>query len=158
MSKVKCRHCKEKIDKESAFSPREKLYFCDQECYRKWRKTDDGQLDALLDYVWHLYSPNKQTSSTYVMIKKQAEHYHNVEGFKYQGMFLAIRYYVEILERLWCDDYGLGQVFPTYYIALQNMYEEQRALKSKLNNMEDTKERIVQGKQYVTRRRELSLD
>ena len=92
------------------------------------------------------------------MIKKQAEHYHNVEGFKYQGMFLAVRYYVEILERLWCDDYGLGQVLPTYYIALQNMYEEQRALKSKLNNMEETKERIVQGKQYVTRRRELSLD
>ena len=43
-------------------------------------------------------------------------------------------------------------------VPLQNMYEEQRALKSKLNNMEETKERIVQGKQYVTRRRELSLD
>ena len=38
------------------------------------------------------------------------------------------------------------------------MYEEQRALKSKLNNIEETKERIVQGKQYVTRRKELSLD
>ena len=92
------------------------------------------------------------------MIKKQAEHYHNVEGFKYQGMFLAVRYYVEVLERLWRDDYGLGQVLPTYYITLQNMYEEQRALKSKLNNIEATKERIVQGKQYVTRRKELSLD
>ena len=78
MSKVKCRYCKKNIDKESAFSPREKLYFCDQECYNEWRKSDDGQLDALLDYVWGLYSPSKQTSSTYIMIKKQAEHYHNV--------------------------------------------------------------------------------
>ena len=58
----------------------------------------------------------------------------------------------------WRDDYGLGQVLPTYYITLQNMYEEQRALKSKLNNIEETTERIVQGKQYVTRRKELSLD
>lgn len=158
MAKVKCRYCGKNISKDDAYSPKSRLYFCDAECYEQWRKSDDGQLDELLDYVWHLYSPSKQTSSTYVMIKKQAEHYHNVEGFKYKGMFLAVWYYVEILERLWCDDYGLGQVFPTYYIALQNMYEEQRALKSKLNNMEDTKERIVQGKQYATRRKELSLD
>lgn len=159
MSKVKCRHCKEKIDKESAFSPREKLYFCDQECYRRWRQTDDGQLDALLDYVWKLYSPSKQTSSTYIMIKKQAEHYHNVEGFKYKGMFLAVRYYIEVLERLWCDDYGLGQVFPTYYIALQHLYEEQRALKNKLTtSKQDEKIKIMHGKHNVTRRRELSLE
>lgn len=158
MAKVKCRYCGKNINKDDAYSPKSRLYFCDEECYKQWCKSDDGQLDELLDYAWHLYSPSKQTSSTYIMIKRQAEHYHNVDGFKYKGMLLAVRYYVEILERLWCDDYGLGQVFPTYYIALQNMYEEQRALKSKLNNMEDTKERIVQGKQYVTRRRELSLD
>ena len=158
MAKVKCRYCGKNISKDDAYSPKGRLYFCDEECYKQWCKSDDGQLDELLDYVWHLYSPSKQTSSTYVMIKKQAEHYHNVEGFKYQGMFLAVRYYVEILERLWCDDYGLGQVLPTYYIALQNMYEEQRALKSKLKDVEETKERVVRGKQYVTRRRELSLD
>lgn len=158
MSKVKCRHCKEKIDKESAFSPREKLYFCDQECYRRWRQTDDGQLDALLDYVWKLYSPSKQTSSTYIMIKKQAEHYHNVEGFKYKGMFLAVRYYVEVLERLWCDDYGLGQVFPTYYIALQRMYEEQKALKEKLKDTTKPKDKVAIGNHNIIRRKGLSLE
>ena len=156
MSKVKCRYCGEKINKDDAFSPREKLYFCNQECYQRWRKTDDGELDALLDYVWNLYSPSKQTSSTYLMIKKQAEHYHNVEGFKYQGMFLAVRYYVEILERLWCDDYGLGQVLPTYYIALQHMYEEQRALKNKLiKNKQDDKMKVMHGKHRVLKRKEL---
>ena len=71
MSKVTCRYCKTKVNKEDAFSPREKLYFCDQECYQRWRKTDDGELDALLDYAWHLYSPEKQTSSTYIMIKNK---------------------------------------------------------------------------------------
>lgn len=156
MSKVKCRYCGEKINKDDAFSPREKLYFCNQECYQRWRKTDDGELDALLDYVWNLYSPSKQTSSTYLMIKKQAEHYHNVEGFKYQGMFLAVRYYVEILERLWCDDYGLGQVFPTYYIALQHMYEEQRELKNKLiKNKQDDEMKVMRGKHHVLKRKEL---
>lgn len=159
MSKVKCRYCGEKIDKDYAFSPREKLYFCDQECYQRWRKTDDGELDDLLDYVWNLYSPSKQTSSTYIMIKKQAEHYHNVEGFKYKGMLLAIRYYVEVLERLWCDDYGLGQVFPTYYITLQHLYEEQRALKNKLTtNKQDKEVKIMHGKHNVVHRKELSLE
>lgn len=158
MSKVTCRHCKTKVNKEDAFSPREKLYFCDQECYQRWRKTDDGELDALLDYVWHLYSPEKQTSSTYIMIKKQAEHYHNVEGLKYKGMYLAIKYYVETLERLWCDDYGLGQVLPTYYILLQNLYKEQLELKQKLQHTKATKERVVHGhRRKVIKRKGLSL-
>ena len=158
MSKVTCRYCKTKVNKEDAFSPREKLYFCDQECYQRWRKTDDGELDALLDYAWHLYSPEKQTSSTYIMIKKQAEHYHNVEGLKYKGMYLAIKYYVEILERLWCDDYGLGQVFPTYYIALQHMYEEQKALKEKLKTTTKSKSKVAIGSHNIIRRKGLSLE
>lgn len=158
MSKVTCRYCKTKVNKEDAFSPREKLYFCDQECYQRWRKTDDGELDALLDYAWHLYSPEKQTSSTYIMIKKQAEHYHNVEGLKYKGMYLAIKYYVEILERLWCDDYGLGQVFPTYYIALQRMYEEQKALKEKLKTTTKSKSKVAIGSHNIIRRKGLSLE
>ena len=54
MAKVTCRYCKTKVNKEDAFSPREKLYFCDQECYQRWRKTEDGELDALLDYIWKL--------------------------------------------------------------------------------------------------------
>ena len=73
MSKIKCRHCKKSIDKESAFSPREKLYFCDQECYSKWQKSDDGQLDALLDYVWGLYSPSKQKKNMIFILN----HYQN---------------------------------------------------------------------------------
>lgn len=159
MAKVTCRYCKTKVNKEDAFSPREKLYFCNQECYQRWRKTEDGELDALLDYIWKLYSPSKQTSSTYIMIKKQAEHYHNVEGFKYKGMLLAVRYYIEVLERLWCDDYGLGQVFPTYYITLQHLYEEQRALKNKLTtNKQDKEVKIMHGKHNVVHRKELSLE
>lgn len=158
MSKVTCRYCKTKVNKEDAFSPKEKLYFCDQECYQKWRKTDDGELYALLDYAWHLYSPEKQTSSTYIMIKKQAEHYHNVDGLKYRGMYLAIKYYIEILERLWCDDYGLGQVFPTYYIALQRMYEEQKALKEKLKTTTKSKDKVAIGSHNIIRRKGLSLE
>ena len=158
MAKVKCRYCGKNISKDDAYSPKSRLYFCDEECCKQWRKSDDGQLDELLDYVWHLYSPSKQTSSTYIMIKRQAEHYHNVDSFKYKGMLLAIRYYVEILERLWCDDYGLGQVLPTYYITLQHMYEEQRALKDKLKQSEQPKEKVMQGSNKIVKRKTLSLE
>ena len=73
-------------------------------------------------------------------------------------MYLAIKYYVEILERLWCDDYGLGQVFPTYYIALQHMYEEQKALKEKLKTTTKSKSKVAIGSHNIIRRKGLSLE
>lgn len=160
MSKVTCRFCKNKIEKNKAYSPRKQLYFCNEDCYTQWLKTEDGQLDSLLDYVWQLYSPAKQNSSTYVMLKKQAEYYHNTEGLKYSGMFIAVRYYVEILERLWCDEYGLGQVLPTYYIMLRHIYEDQHKLKNKLQNIPEkyiNKSKVLKGNHKNTHRKGLSL-
>ena len=146
MSKVTCRYCKNKIEKDSAYEFRPRMHFCNEECYRAWVETEEGQIDALLDYIWNLYSPEKQTSETYVMLKRQADYYHKEYDFKWKGMLLAFKYYIEILERAWCDEYGMGQVLPTYYIRLQRMYEEQKELKAKLKETDmSAKERIVSG-------------
>ena len=160
MAQVTCRYCKKKIDKNKALSPRQRLNFCNDKCYQAWLNTEEGQKDTLLDYVWRLYEPERQDSSLYVMLKKQVEYYKREYNFKYQGMYLAVKYYVEVLERKWYDEYGIGQVLPTYYIMLQHMYEEQRALENKLLSTQPNSNtiKIVKGNKIKTRRKSLSMD
>ena len=43
-----------------------------------------GDMDKFLDYVWKLYDPEYQDTQKFLMIKKQAEHYHDKYGFKYR--------------------------------------------------------------------------
>lgn len=156
MSKVTCRNCKKKINKEQAFSKKERIYFCNEDCYRQYYHTDEGELELFLDYVWSLYSPEYKDNSKYMMIRKQAEHYHKEYGFKYKGMFLTARWYVETLEQPWKDEYGLGQILPDRYNQLKEYYEEKRKLKSMVKQ-EDKKERIVKGGNTVRRRKMLEL-
>ena len=160
MSQVTCRYCKNKVNKDKALSPRERLHFCNNECYQAWLKTEEGQQDTLLDYVWNLYDPNKRDSSLYVMLKKQVEYYKREYNFKYQGMYLAVKYYVEVLERKWCDEYGIGQVLPTYYTMLQHMYEKRQALRDKLSNVpkQNNVVKVAKGNKINIKRKILSMD
>ena len=156
-TKVKCRYCKKSINKKDAYSVKDRVYFCNESCYNDYyTKTDEGQLDMFLDYVWNLYDSEYRTSEKYMMIRKQAEYYHNEYGFKYKGMLLATRWYIETLERVWHNEYGLGQILPDRYIQLKNYYEEQKALKDKLLNTDNNIiERTVSGHK---RGRMLSLE
>ena len=81
---VTCRYCKRKIDRDTAYSEKERIYFCDKNCYTNYygSDSDDGQKDLFLDYVWNLYDKEYRTSEKYMLIRKQAEHYHNEYGFK----------------------------------------------------------------------------
>jgi hypothetical protein len=90
------------------------------------------------------------------MIKKQAEHYHDVYGFKYKGMYLTVKWYIETLEQPWKDEYGLGQILPDRYNQLKEYYKEKRRLKSgiKPNN---NKKRIAKGNIGVRRRKMLEI-
>lgn len=156
MSKVTCRHCKKKVDKEQAFSKKPRVYFCSKECYDAYYHTDEGELEIFLDYVWAQYSPEVRNNQKYVMIKKQAEHYHDVYGFKYKGMYLTAKWYIETLEQQWKDEYGLGQILPDRYNQLKEYYEEKRRLKLGIKPNEN-KERIVKGKIGVWRRKMLEI-
>lgn len=146
MAMVTCRYCKKKIDKDKAYSEKPRIYFCDKDCFSSYYNSDSGELDDFLDYIWKQYSPENQTTEKYLMIKKQAEHYHNQYGFKYKGMLLTAKWYIEIQERYWHNEYGLGQIFPDQYWQLKQFYEEQRALKERLEHHDiHTKERVATG-------------
>lgn len=158
---VICRYCKRKIDRDTAYSEKERIYFCDKDCYMNYYSSDsvDGQKDLFLDYVWNLYDKEYRTSERYMFIRKQAEHYHNEYGLKYKGMLLAAKWYIEILERTWNNEYGLGQILPDRYIQLKRHYEEQQALKKKVDNIHvGTTEVVVNANKHNAKFKGLDLD
>ena len=159
-AQVTCRHCKKKIDRATAYSQKERIYFCDESCYNEYYNKDEcGQLELFLDYVWGLYDREYQTTERYMMIRKQAEHYHNEYGFKYKGMLLAAKWYIETLERTWNNEYGLGQILPDRYIQLKRHYEEQQALKKKVDNIHvGTTEVVVSANKHNAKFKGLDLD
>ena len=105
-----CYVCK-KLDKTSHMTYYLGHWFC-KDCLSTWLNSEEGQRDSFLDYVWNLYDPSVRTTPRYMTIRKQAEYYHKEYGLKYKGMLLAVKYHVETLERMWHNEYGLGQVLP----------------------------------------------
>ena len=157
--KVTCRYCKKKIDKENAYSVKERVYFCNKSCYDEYYDTECGQLETFLDYIWSLYDVEYRTTEKYMMIRKQAQHYHDEYKFKYKGMLLAAKWYIETLERKWQNQYGLGQILPDRYMQLKHQYEEAQELKKKLKeSVFQTNEKNVNARKQPIRRKALSLE
>lgn len=154
-SKVICRYCKKEIDKEKAYSEKPRWYFCDKSCHDAFYNMDEGKKEMFLDYIWALYDKEYRTNEKYMLISKQAEHYHREYKFKYEGMLLTAKWNIEVLENPWKNEYGLGQFLPDKYMQLKHHYEQQQQLKEMVNKVKENKTKVsVAGK---TRKR-LSLE
>lgn len=155
--KEACYVCK-KVDKTSHMTHYLGHSFC-KDCLSTWLNSEEGQRDSFLDYVWNLYDPSVRTTPRYMTIRKQAEYYHKEYGLKYKGMLLAVKYHVETLEKMWHNEYGLGQVLPKTYFELKELWEQQAKLKQTVT--EDNiykKEKVMIGRRSPMKRRMLSLD
>lgn len=156
---VICKNCKEKINKDTAYNPALRQYFCDEDCYKEWSGTDDGLRDAFIDYIWNLYDEEYRVTSLYMTIRKQAEYYHKQYNMKYKGMLLAAKYHIDTLEKKWYNEYGLGQLLPTAYEEVKEQYENQKRLKQKLDkDILHNEERIVVARKQPIRRKMLELE
>lgn len=159
MSKVTCKFCKNKIEKENAYSPRTRLNFCSKEHFEEWSRTEEGQYDNLINYAYNLYTPSKQTTETYLMLKKQIDYYHKEYKLKYRGMLLSLKYYNETLNRAWNDEYGLGQVLPHTYMTLKTLAEQNQTLSTKLKGFNiDNTTKVVNGKKSNRIRKNLRME
>ena len=155
--KEACYVCK-KVDKTSHMTHYLGHWFC-KDCLSTWLNSEEGQRDGFLDYVWNLYDPSVRTTPRYMTIRKQAEYYHKEYGLKYKGMLLAVKYHVETLERMWHNEYGLGQVLPKTYFELKELWEQQAKLKQTVT--EDNihkKKKVMIGRRSPVKRGMLSLD
>lgn len=61
---VTCRHCKKKIDKDTAYSVRSGWYFCDEDCYNAYNDARDKAQDVTC-YVCHKH--DKKQNMTYYL-------------------------------------------------------------------------------------------
>lgn len=155
--KEACYVCK-KIDKTSHMTHYLGHWFC-KDCLSTWLNSEEGQRDSFLDYVWNLYDPSVRTTPRYMTIRKQAEYYHKEYGLKYKGMLLAVKYHVETLERMWHNEYGLGQVLPKTYFELKELWEQQAKLKQTITKVDMNKEKkIMIGRRNPMKHGMLSLD
>lgn len=155
--KESCYVCK-KVDKTSHMTHYLGHWFC-KDCLSTWLNSEEGQRDSFLDYVWNLYDPSVRTTPRYMTIRKQAEYYHKEYGLKYKGMLLAVKYHVETLERMWYNEYGLGQVLPKTYFELKELWEQQVKLKQIVTEDNIHKEeKVMIGRRSPMKRGMLSLD
>ena len=158
-NEVTCKYCRKKVNKKDAYVLRPRMNFCNEQCYHAWLDTEEGQEDAFLDYIWNLYDVEYRTSSLYIQLRKQAEHYHKQYNMKYKGMLLAAKYHIDTLEKIWYNEYGLGQLLPNTYEKLKRQYEEHQWLKNKLSDSNiDGEERIVVARKQPIRRKMLELE
>lgn len=155
--KEACYICK-KVNKTSHMTHYLGHWFC-KDCLSTWLNSEEGQRDSFLDYVWNLYDPSVRTTPRYMTIRKQAEYYHKEYGLKYKGMLLAVKYHVETLEKMWHNEYGLGQVLPKTYFELKELWEQQAKLKQTVTEDNIHKEeKVMIGRRSPVRRGMLSLD
>ena len=155
--KEACYVCK-KVDKTSHMTHYLGHWFC-KDCLSTWLNSEEGQRDSFLDYVWNLYAPSVRTTPRYMTIRKQAEYYHKEYGLKYKGMLLAVKYHVETLERMWYNEYGLGQVLPKTYFELKELWERQSKLTQTVTEDNIHKEeKVMIGRRSPVKRGMLSLD
>ena len=147
-----------KVDKTSHMTHYLWHWWC-KDCLSTWLNSEEGQRDSFLDYVWNLYDPSVRTTPRYMTIRKQAEYYHKEYGLKYKGMLLAVKYHVETLERMWHNEYGLGQVLPKTYFELKELWEQQAKLKQTVTEDNIHKEeKVMIGRRTPVKRGMLSLD
>lgn len=103
----KCKNCNNTFDETTGYFWAHRGWYCSEKCAKESLGEDEFYLGLMLDIVWDLC--NKE--SNFLILRKQAETLHEVNKWPYSGMYMTVKYYVEILEKEWNREWGLGQIF-----------------------------------------------
>lgn len=125
--KVKCPICGNYNEKEDAIS-HNRRYYC-KPCFEN-RPARDEYWDKLFKYICFIFNIDKPTGLIFQQIKNYKSEPYN---FTDKGIYLTLRYCVEILEKDF-QSYGKGiGIVPYYYEATKNHYMA-------ISNLEDKME------------------
>lgn len=102
-------------------------------CYAQWRK-DCELLRKLTDYIWE--KQNKDQAKI-ILAGKQIQTYLDEYGYSYNGIYLTLKYYVEVLHGDISNTIG---VVPYYYDEAKKFFNQRIAI---LNQIRDLKEPVV---------------
>ena len=137
-TEVTCKICKKKIKKETAYSPKERFYYCSEEEYNenlssneKKELVEKSDWTKLMDRLDLLYNKN----CNFPLCCSQIKSMKNTHNFKDKGILYTINYMVDIEEIDWNEDNGLGLI-PYYYNKASDYFKETQRLKKELENFE----------------------
>lgn len=118
MAEVTCKHCKNKIDRDTSYKVGKASYYCNEECYNKAEqskkekhKSTDGSQLSYKNYIQSLYLSNGYSksqlgSSFWQLIMKQTGNILKEHNTKYSALEYTLRYMVEVKGmNLFSDEY-----------------------------------------------------
>lgn len=143
--KVKCRYCGKEIEKESAYNPSPRIYYCDKECCQKHEKRKsqrrkyankfydnnnsyDIELNNSLQYVSTIL-----TDINKPMVRNQLSKMVK-SGFTYKGIELTINYIINIKGLQFDSKYGIIYLVQKYYVDAKRYWLSKQNIKKKINS------------------------
>jgi hypothetical protein len=136
MSKVKCRYCHKEIDKDTAYSPKARMYYCNKEEYElskvKNTKTKDEYAKPLLSYIGKIYG----SKMNYPFIQTQLKSLRTNYGYKSQGMLLTLQYVTEIKKQHIDVQYGISHVIIKHYNQARQYWIQSQKIKKAIDAFE----------------------
>ena len=158
-STVKCRYCKQEIDKNTAYKPKDRLYFCsiehykaqcNKERYKAPKTNSDGSTNdrrALTDYIQDYYISQgyDKHDINWQLITAQIKNQIDEYGFKYSGMLLTLKYMVDIKGMQLLNDRSnsIVSLIPFEYNNAKNNYIETQRIKKEVEAFDFNDKEII---------------
>lgn len=133
---VKCRFCKKIINKDTAYKVRERMYYCDEKCFKKEQTTKkaDKSYQNLCDWIENYYIKiGEKDKLNWAIIGSQIKNLIKNNNYKYSGILYTLWYMTNILElNIYYESTGniLGMIncyyenAKKYYAKMQNIKHE----------------------------------
>lgn len=176
MSKVKCRQCKNEIEKDNAIKDGKALYFCCQDCYDKYienrnkkkikyePKENTDRL-KLTNYIQELYLNEgfSKNEIPWQMMMTQTKKMIDEYKYSYASIKYVLWYEVEILGlNLFNEQYNgsILNLIPYHFQEAKDFCEKNIELKKEIENFDFTDEVIVINKTYqkIDKRKDLDFE
>lgn len=131
---VKCPICKVSLDKDDSVTHGKRYYH--PKCHAAWQNEGNEYKD-LMTYISELHNIEYPS----MIIKKQVKDL-KVDGYRYKGMELALRYFYETLDNRVREGDGVG-IIPYVYEEAKNHYIMMRRIEKSVKDIVGEKSKIV---------------
>lgn len=139
-----CRCCGKKMRKDKAFMTKQGYYYCSENEYNNKYVGSEAYFEEIfLDYIYFDMS-NKQCD--FPLLQRQAPLIHDKFGYKWTGMIMTLKFFHETLKLDWNNEWGLGQIFPKYYIQARDFWNQQRKIKDITDKIEEDETVFIEQK------------
>lgn len=172
---VKCKYCHKEIDKETAYNPAPRMYYCNKECYelsetknkKKYKPQKGTERRSCTDYIKEIYLNNNYTEeymsqSFWAMIGSQLSNIVNEYNTKYSAIKYTLWYMIEIKGLNLFNENFNGSILNLvgfYLDEAKQYYKDTQQIKQEINNFNfDEKEIIVHRTISNKEKKEISFD